>query len=151
MTQTFEILRFFSVDAKLDCFVMIMRLHSRKAALPKRKVLKFYISFTNNFVFEFNSPLHVGISLRSALKRTLSGSLSGTLADESWKSPPIEDKKYNWYIRWRHIRKIVLPKCSYISGNFDLIQGIRQILELARKIGLITMMKYQNFEKKFEK
>ena len=24
-------------------------------------------------------------------------------------------------------------------------------LELARKIGLITMMKYQNFEKKFEK
>ena len=42
-----------------------------------------------------NSPLHVGISLRSALKGTLSGSLSGTLADESWKSPLIEDKKYN--------------------------------------------------------
>ena len=41
-----------------------------------------------------NSPLHVGISLRSALKGTLSGSLSGTLADESWKSPLIEDKKY---------------------------------------------------------
>ena len=42
-----------------------------------------------------NSPLHVGISLRSALKGTLSGSLSVTLADESWKSPLIEDKKYN--------------------------------------------------------
>ena len=41
------------------------------------------------------SPLHVGISLRSALKGTLSGSLSVTLADESWKSPLIEDKKYN--------------------------------------------------------
>ena len=83
--------------------------------------------------------------------RALSGSLSVTLADESWKSPLIEDKKYNWYIRWRHIEKIVLLKCSYISGNFDLIQGIRLSLELARKIGLITMMKYQNFEKKFEK
>ena len=45
-----------------------------------------------------NSPLHVGISLRSALKGTLSGSLNGTLADESWKSPLIEDKKYNKYI-----------------------------------------------------
>ena len=42
-----------------------------------------------------NSPLHVGISLKSALKGTLSGSLSVTLADESWKSPLIEDKKYN--------------------------------------------------------
>ena len=42
-----------------------------------------------------NSPLHVGISLRLALKDTLSGSLSVTLADESWKSPLIEDKKYN--------------------------------------------------------
>ena len=42
-----------------------------------------------------NSPLHVGISLRSVLKSTLSGSLSVTLADESWKSPLIEDKKYN--------------------------------------------------------
>ena len=42
-----------------------------------------------------NSPLHVGISLRSALNGTLSGSLSVTLADESWKSPLIEDKKYN--------------------------------------------------------
>ena len=39
------------------------------------------------------SPLHVGISLRSALKGTLSDSLSGTLADESWKSPLIEDEK----------------------------------------------------------
>ena len=93
----------------------------------------------------------MGISLRSALKGTLSGSLSVTLADESWKSPLIEDKKYNQYIRWRHIKKIVLLKCSYISGNFDLIQGVRLFLELARKIGLITMMKYQNFEKKFEK
>ena len=37
-----------------------------------------------------NSPLHVGISLRSALRGTLSGSLSVTLADESWKSPLIE-------------------------------------------------------------
>ena len=81
----------------------------------------------------------------------LSGSLSVTLADESWKSPLIEDKRYNWYIRWRHIKKIVLLKCSYISGNFDLIQGVRLFLELARKIGSITMMKYQNFEKKFEK
>ena len=72
------------------------------------------------------SPLHVGISLRSALKGTLSGSLSVTLADESWKSPLIEDKKYNHYIRWRHIKKIVLLKCSYISGIFDLIQGVRQ-------------------------
>ena len=85
------------------------------------------------------------------MKGTLSGSLSGTLADESWKSPLIEDKKYNQYIRWRHIKKIVLSKCSYISDNFDLIQGVRLFLELARKIGLITMMKYQNFEKKFEK
>ena len=42
-----------------------------------------------------NSPLHVGISLRSALNGTLSGSLSVTLADDSWKSPLIEDKKYN--------------------------------------------------------
>ena len=30
-----------------------------------------------------------------ALKGTLSGSLSVTLADESWKSPFIEDKKYS--------------------------------------------------------
>ena len=97
------------------------------------------------------SPLHVGISLRLALKGTLSGSLSATLANESWKSPLIEDKKYNQYIRWRHIKKIVLSKCSYISGNFDLIQDVRLFLELARKIGLITIMKYQNFEKKFEK
>ena len=97
------------------------------------------------------SPLHVGISLRSALKGTLSGSLSGTLADESWKSPLIEDKKYYQYIRWRHIKKIVLSDCSYIFGNFDLIQGVRLFLELARKIGLIIVMKYQNFEKKFEK
>ena len=42
-----------------------------------------------------NSPLHMGISLRSVLKGTLSVSLSVTLADESWKSPLIEDKKYN--------------------------------------------------------
>ena len=41
------------------------------------------------------SPLHVGISLRSSLKGTLSGSLSVALADESWKYPLIEDKKYN--------------------------------------------------------
>ena len=93
----------------------------------------------------------MSISLRSALKGTLCGSLSVTLADESWKSPLIKDKKYNQYIRWHHIKKIVLLKCSYISDNFDLIQSIRLILELARKIGLITMMKYQNFEKKFEK
>ena len=92
----------------------------------------------------------MGISFRSALKGTLSGSLSVTLADESWKSPLIEDKKYNQYIRWRHIKKIVLSKCSYISGNFDLIQGVRLFLELARKIRLITMMKYQNFENFFE-
>ena len=49
------------------------------------------------------------------------------------------------------MKKIVLLKCSYTSGNFDLIQGIRLFLELARKIGLITMMNYQKFEKKFEK
>ena len=42
-------------------------------------------------------------------------------------------------------------KMFLFSGNFDLIQGVRLILELARKIGLITMMKHQNFEKKFEK
>ena len=54
-------------------------------------------------------------------------------------------------IRWRHIKKIYLLKCSYISDNFDLIQGVRLFLELARKIGLITMMKYQNFEVKFKK
>ena len=77
--------------------------------------------------------------------------MSATLADESWKSPLIEDKKYNQNIRWRHIKKIVLSKCSYISGNFDLIQGVRLFLESARKIGLIAIMKYQNFEKKFEK
>ena len=41
------------------------------------------------------SPLHVGISFRSALKGTLRGTLSGTLADESWESPLIKDKKYN--------------------------------------------------------
>ena len=75
----------------------------------------------------------MGISLRSALKGTLSGSLSVTLADESWKSPLIEDRKYNSYIRWRYIEKIVLLKFSYISGNFDLIQGVRLFLELARK------------------
>ena len=33
---------------------------------------------------------------------------------------------------------------------FDLIQGIRLSLELARKMGLIIMMKYQNFEKKLK-
>ena len=85
------------------------------------------------------------------MKDTLSGSLSVTLVDERWKSPLIEDKKYNYYIRLCHIEKIVLLKCSYISGNFDLIQGVRLFLELTRKIELITMMKYQNFEKKFEK
>ena len=78
----------------------------------------------------------------------MSGSLSVTLTDESWKSPLIEGKKYNLYIRWRHIKKIVLSKCSYISGNFDHIQGVRLFLPLARRIGLITMMKYQNSEKK---
>ena len=93
----------------------------------------------------------MGISLRLALKGKLSGSLSVTLADESWKSPLIEDKKYKKYIRWRHIKKIVLLKCFYISGNFDLIQGVRLFLEIARKIRLIAMMKYQNFEKKTEK
>ena len=51
-----------------------------------------YGSDTKEFIFSHtrllvNSPLHVGISLRSAL--------SVTLADESWKSPLIEDKKYN--------------------------------------------------------
>ena len=51
-------------------------------------------SFVDAFLKDI-SPLHVGISLRSALKGTLSGSLSVTLADESWKSPLIEDKKYN--------------------------------------------------------
>ena len=81
----------------------------------------------------------------------MSGSLSVTLADESWKSPLIVDKKYNQYIRWRYIKKIVLSKCSHISDNFDLIHGVRLFLELARKIRLITMMKYQNFEKKIEK
>ena len=80
------------------------------------------------------SLLHVGISLRSALRGTLSGSLSVTLADESWKTPLIEDKKYNEYIRWRHIEKIVLLKCSYISSNFDLIQGIRLFSEFKKKI-----------------
>ena len=35
--------------------------------------------------------------------------------------------------------------------NFDPIYGIRVYLELARKIGLITVMKYQNFEKKILK
>ena len=109
-----------------------------------------HIFFSVTFALDI-SPLHVGISLRSALKGTLSGSLSVTLADESWKSSLIEDKKYNLYIRWRHIKKIVLSKCSYISGNFDLIQGVILILELARKIGLIALMKYQNFGKKFEK
>ena len=70
--------------------------------------------------------------MRSALKGTLSGSLSVTLADESWKTPLIEDKKYNQYIRWRHIEKINLLKCPYISGNFDLMQGVRLLFELAR-------------------
>jgi len=41
------------------------------------------------------SPLHVGISLTSALKGTLSGSMSVPLAGESWKSPLIEDRNYN--------------------------------------------------------
>ena len=49
------------------------------------------------------------------------------------------------------MKKIVLLKCSYICANFDLIQGVRLLLELARKIELITMMKFQNCEKKFEK
>ena len=49
------------------------------------------------------------------------------------------------------MRKIVLLKCFYISDNFDLIQGVRLFLELAKNIELITMMKYQNSEKKFEK
>ena len=94
-----------------------------------------------------NSPLHVGISLRLALRGTLSGSLSVTLADEGWKSSLIENKKFYPYIRWRHIKKIVLSKCSYLSSNFDLIQGVRLFLELGRKNGFITMVKYQNFEK----
>ena len=59
--------------------------------------------------------------------------MSATLADESWNSPLIEDKKDNQYIRWRHIKKIVLLKSSYISGYFGLIQDIRLFLELARK------------------
>ena len=42
-------------------------------------------------------------------------------------------------------------KMFLYPGNFDLIQGVRLFLELARKIGLITLMKYQNFEKKIEK
>ena len=45
------------------------------------------------------------------------------------------------------MNKIVPLKCSCISGNFDIIQGVRPFLELAGKIGLITMMKNQNFEK----
>ena len=75
-------------------------------------------------IFVNISPLHVGISLRSVLKGTLSGSLSATLADESWKSPLIEDKKYSWYIRWRHIKKIVLLKCAYISGNLSMSEKL---------------------------
>ena len=49
------------------------------------------------------------------------------------------------------MKKIVLLKSSHISGNFNLIQGVRLFLELAGKIGLIAMVKYHNFEKKFEK
>ena len=49
------------------------------------------------------------------------------------------------------MRKIVPSKHTYVSDNFDPIGDVRLFLELARKIGLITMMKYQNFEKKFEK
>ena len=63
----------------------------------------------------------------------------------------ILELQYNKHIRWRHIKKIVLLKCSYISDNFDPIQGVRLFLELARKIRLITLMIYQNFKKKFEK
>ena len=48
-------------------------------------------------------------------------------------------------------KKIVPLKCTYISGNFYPIQGVRLIRESTRKIGLITLMKYQNFEKKLEK
>ena len=120
-----------------------------QCSLSQEEEKKFPILLVNQI--KVISPLHVGISLRSALMGTLSGSLSVTLADENRKSPLIEYKKYNQYIRWCHIKKIVLLKYSYISGNFDLIQGVRLFLELARQIGLITMMKYQNFEKKFEK
>ena len=49
------------------------------------------------------------------------------------------------------MKKIVPIKFSHNSGNFDPIQGVRLFLELARKIGLITLMKHQNFEKKLEK
>ena len=70
------------------------------------------------------SPLHVGISLRSTLKDTLSGSLSVTLADESWKSPIIEDKKIQLICQMASHKENSLLKCSYISGSFDLIQGI---------------------------
>ena len=49
------------------------------------------------------------------------------------------------------MKKIYQLKCPYISGNFDLIQDVRLFLELTRKIEWITMIKYQNFEKKFEK
>ena len=55
------------------------------------KCMNFCCCF-KSIILRVINPLHVGISLRLALKDTLSGSLIVTLADESWKSPLIEDK-----------------------------------------------------------
>ena len=47
--------------------------------------------------------------------------------------------------------EIVPLKYTYNPSNFDPIQSVRLFLELQRKIGLITMLKCQHFEKKSEK
>ena len=89
--------------------------------------------------------------MRKALSVSMRVSLKVILADENRNLLSLRRRnRINTLNRWCHIKKIVPSKCSYMSGNFDLIQGIRLFLELARKIGLMTMMKYQNFEKKIE-
>ena len=75
----------------------------------------------------------------------MSVSLKAILADEYRNLLSLRTRN-KFVIIWRHIKIIVPLRYTYISGNFDPTQGVRLFSESARRIGLITLMKYQNLE-----
>ena len=98
-----EIFPFRDTSKNHSTDALLTRQNTTTAFIPDRKLDRKYVSphkglnlhLKKGMPSFYISPLYVSISLRSALKDTLSGSLSVTLADESWKSPLIEDKEYN--------------------------------------------------------
>ena len=68
----------------------------------------------------------------------------GSWAQNSFQ---IEEEKNGKYNIAHCFNKIVPRKCAYIFGNFD-IEDICLNSTLSRKIRLMIMMKYKNFETK---